>query len=354
MRLKRDWFLDSEKSAMKPRFILFRRSGVYYCEDSTTHKQTSLRTKDENEALTLIHTKNEAVRQPSMNLQIAQIYLQHADSALSARTWQHVMEQIILLKKGSTRERWKYAMADKAFDLIHNRKLLETTGEHFLAVLRNGSVATNVYLRRAHNFAVGMHWLPWPVLPKLQWPAVAYKAKRAITLAEHQKIMARERNPELRAFYGLLWHLGGSQSDIANLNATDIDWAERTVSFQRCKSGVPVVIAFGPEATEILETLPKSGPLFPWLSTLHEKHRAKHFIKRLATVGIKGVSLHSYRYSWAERAKIVGMPERFAMQALGHSSKAFARAYSKNAKITVPSLEAYEMKIIPLSLSKVG
>jgi integrase len=29
-----------------------------------------------------------------------------------------------------------------------------------------------------------------------------------------------------------------------------------------------------------------------------------------------------YRYAWAERARTVGMPERFAQQALGHSSKA--------------------------------
>jgi len=35
------------------------------------------------------------------------------------------------------------------------------------------------------------------------------------------------------------------------------------------------------------------------------------------------------------------MPERFAQQALGHSSKAFARAYSNQAKVIVPSLEDY-------------
>jgi integrase len=56
------------------------------------------------------------------------------------------------------------------------------------------------------------------------------------------------------------------------------------------------------------------------------------------------VSLHSYRYTWAERAKAAGMPERFAQQALDHRSKAFARAYYKNAKVIVPSLEEYEAK----------
>jgi hypothetical protein len=42
------------------------------------------------------------------------------------------------------------------------------------------------------------------------------------------------------------------------------------------------------------------------------------------------------------------MPERFARQALGHSSKSFAWAYSKKAKVIVPSLEDYETKIVPM------
>lgn len=339
---------------MKSRFSLFRRGGVFYAQDSTTGKQTSLRTKDEGEAQTLLNAKNEALRHADMNLQLAQVYLQHSDPTLAGRTWQHVMEQIIDLKKGPTRERWQYATTDKAFDLIRNRKLLQTTAEHFLAVLKAGSVSTNVYLRRAHNFAIGMHWLPWPVLPKLQWPEVEYKEKRAITAEEHRQIIEREHNPELRAFYEMLWHLGASQSDVAGLAAEDVDWQESTISFRRRKTGVPVVITFGDEAAAVLATRPKAGLLFPWLATLHEKHRAKHFIKRLATLGIKGVSLHSYRYAWAERAKVVGMPERFAQQALGHSSKAFARSYSKNAKVVVPSLESYERKIVPLAAAVAG
>jgi integrase len=81
-----------------------------------------------------------------------------------------------------------------------------------------------------------------------------------------------------------------------------------------------------------------------------ENHRAKVFIKRLRTVGITGISMHSYRCAWAERAKTVRMPERFAQRALGHSSKAFARAYSKKAKVVVPSLEVYERKFVPIPL----
>ena len=341
---------------MRQKFRLYRRGkgGRYYIHDDATGRQESLHTSDRAQAIRLLHAKNEAVLQPAMNLQIAQVYLQHGDPALSSRTWQHVMEQMISTKTGNTRERWEYAIKDKAFDLIRDRKLIETSAEHFLAVLKNGSVSTNVYLRRAHNYATGMHWLPWPVLPKLHWPAVQFKEKRAITFEEHQKIINREHNPATRAYFQLLWHLGGSQTDIATLTAGDIDWNDQTIAYQRHKTGVTSLISFGEEVAAILRTLPQSGYLFPALARIHERHRAKLFIKRLATVGVSGVSLHSYRYAWAERAKTAGYPERFAMQNLGQGSKAIHRAYSKKAQVKLPPLEDYERKIVALPKAAYG
>ncbi len=342
---------------MKQRYILFRRSGVFYCEDTTTRKQTSLRTRNATEANTLLHARNESFRQPVLNLQIARTYLTACDPALGTRTWQHVMEQIIASKTGNTRERWEFAIRDKAFDLIRQRKLVETSAEHFLAVLQTGSVSTNVFLRRAHNYAVGMNWLPWPVLPKRHWPPVHYKEKRAITLEEHQKIIAREHNPATRAYFELLWHLGGSQTDVATLTVGDVDWDTRTIAYRRGKTGVTALISFGGDVAAVLHKLPQLGQLFPALARIHERHRAKLFIKRLATTGIKGVSLHSYRYAWAERAMEAGYPERFAMRALGHSSKAVHRAYAKHAQVTLPPLEEYEKRkatasvIVPLLMA---
>jgi integrase len=59
-------------------------------------------------------------------------------------------------------------------------------------------------------------------------------------------------------------------------------------------------------------------------------------------LAFQGVTFHSYRYAWAERAKTVGYPERFAQEALGHNSKAVHRAYAKRALMKIPSLEDYE------------
>jgi integrase len=342
---------------MKTRFILFQRSGIYYCEDTTNGKQSSLRTRNADEAARLLHAKNEAVRQPAMNLQIAQVYLQHGDPALTARTWQNVMDRMADTKSGNTARRWNSAMRDVAFDLIRHQKLIETTAEHFLAVLQAGSISTNMFLRRIHNYAVNMRWVPLPVLPKPNWPPVKHREKRAITFEEHQKIINREFNPATRAYYELLWHLGGAQTDMATLAAEDINWKDRTLAYRRHKNGAVSLLSFGNEVATILKKLPASGFLFPALARIDECHRAKMFIKRLNTVGISGVSLHSYRYAWAERAKEAGYPERFAMQALGHSSKAVHRAYAKKAQVVIPPLEDYEkrthkpMTLIPTMLA---
>jgi len=330
---------------MKLRYRLFlRRKSVYYAFDDTSKTFTSLKTKDKAEANRLLMAMNEAGKQPAMNLSLARVYLRHSDPLVSTRTWQNVLDEIIALKTGPTQARWKTAAKDKAFDLIRNRVLIETQAEHLLAVLRSGTVSTNAFLRKVHNFALDMNWLPASVIPRRQWPAIQYKEKRAITLEEHQKIIAAEVNLERKTLYQLCWHLGASQGDIANLNGEDVDWNHNTVSFTRKKTGVPVLVHLGAEALNLLKDLPSEGPLFPYLSRVRAGDRATEFGSRCRQLGIVGVTLHSYRYAWAERAKTVGYPERFAQEALGHNSKAVHRAYAKRALMKIPSLEDYEQK----------
>jgi integrase len=99
---------------------------------------------------------------------------------------------------------------------------------------------------------------------------------------------------------------------------------------------------FDEDMAEILRDLPGSGPLFPYLRTVRAGDRATEFKQRCDGLGIKGVSLHSYRYAWAERAKTAGYPERYAQVNLGHNSKAMTRAYSRKAEVEMPSLSEYE------------
>jgi integrase len=328
---------------MKNRYRVFRRGwGTYYCEDLTTKQQTTLKTRNKEEAHRLVAAKNETEEAPAFSLHLARVYWKAGDPAAAKRTWQDVMDEIPKLRTGETKDRWLRAIKDHALDSIRHLVLLETKAEHFLKVLEHGCVSTNIYLRRIHNFAMDMNWLPWPVLPKKRWPVIKFKEKRGITLAEHLAITARELNPERKAFYRLAWHLGASQSDIAFLEAENVDWQDHVISFARKKTGSVAVMRFDEDMAEILRDLPGTGPLFPYLRTVRAGDRATEFHQRCVGLGIKGVSLHSYRYAWAERAKTAGYPERFAQEALGHNSKAVHRAYSRKAKVELPSLGEYE------------
>lgn len=339
---------------MKLRYRLFlRRKSVFYAFDNTTKTFESLKTKDRAEAERLLMALNEAGRQPAMNLGLARVYLKHSDPMVAQRTWQHVFDEIIKLKSGPTQYRWQSAAKDKAFDLIRSRLLIETQAEHFLEVLKKGTVSTNAYLRKTHNFAIDMNWLPATVIPRRQWPAIHFKEKRAIKFEEHQRIIGAEVNAERKVFYQVCWHLGASQGDIAALKGEDIDWTNNTVSFFRKKTGVPVLVHLGNDALNLLKDLPSEGPLFPYLARVRAGDRATEFKQRCRQLNIQGVTLHSYRYAWAERAKTAGYPERFAQEALGHNSKAVHRAYAKRALVKIPSLEEYEKRAAQTALASV-
>jgi integrase len=342
---------------MKARFRLIRRGirgGAFYCVDARTGKRSSLGKVTEDEAQQIVAAKNTAERQPILNLQIAKAYLAGSDNGINTRTWQQAIEALTDTKHGSNKERWLRVAKDKALQQLFPKVIIESQGEHLLKALKAGTVSTNVYLRRLHNFCLDMNWLPWPLIPKRQWPTVRFEEKRAITWEEHCKIVEREKNPERKAFYQLAWHLGASQSDLANLHAEDVDWNTHVISFFRMKTRwrgqTPPQIRFGKEVELILAALLSSGPLFPYLATVRAGDRATEFKQRCLGLGIFGVSLHSYRYAWAERAKVAGYPERFAQLALGHNSKAVHRAYSKKALVTIPALEDYENKIVSLEI----
>ena len=341
---------------MKQRFRLYRRNGgIYYIHDSKTGKQSSLGTRERCEAAALFSARTQAHRQAHLNLRLARTYLAATDPMVAKRTWQVPMEELAKTKRGSTYDRWQRVLKDKAFDLIRDLPILETQAEHFLNVLHTGTVSTNVFLRRIHNFALDMGWLPWPVIVKRQWPSIEFKEKRAITYAEHRAILALEQNPERKAFYELCWHLGGSQSDIANLCGDNIDWENKVVSFARKKTKSVAMIHFGEEAEKILQSLPRVGCLFPKFKNIGAGHRSTEFLRVCRRAKISGVTLHSYRYAWAERAKVCGYPERFAQEALGHNSKAVHRAYARKAQVKLPSLEAYEKRanaVIPMPLQQ--
>jgi integrase len=339
---------------MKNRYRIYIRgkhSGgkVWWIQNNQTNQRESLHTTDKAEAKRLLDLKNQPHHFNGFHVQMARTHLLVSDPQSATRTWQSVMDSIVRKKTGSTKDRWERAAQCEAFDTIRNLVVADTKSDDFERVLDGCNVSTNMYLRRLHNYAMDMNWLLAPVIAKRAWPKIVYGEKRAITLAEHQRIVDREKNPERKAFYELCWQIGGAQSDIAKLTAADIDWQNHTISYDRKKTKQTSTLTFGSQLEQVLRSLPTSGNLFPYLAGVREADRATEFRQRCKGLNIEGVTLHSYRYAWAERALAAGYPERYAQKALGHGSKAIARTYAKNANVLLPSLESYERKIEPVS-----
>jgi integrase len=222
---------------------------------------------------------------------------------------------------------------------------VQTTGEDLLVVIHANGNSVAHYLRRLRNLALDLGWLPWPILAKRAWPKIRSQSKRAITAEEHGVVIASEKNTERRAYYELLYETGAAQTDAANLRADNIDWQNGVLVYRRKKLGPfseSCRLTMGRKLRALLTVLPRSGDLFPEIKRTSANHRSAEFTRRCRVAGISGVSLHSYRHTWAQRAKVCEYPQRFAQQALGHNSSAVHEACAKGAVVILPSLDDYE------------
>jgi integrase len=335
---------------MKKTYRLYRRNGgAYYLHHNTTGKQRSLKTTDEAEALKMLHAENEIHQNASLNLELGKAYLRNADPKLVERTWQDAINELSTHGIETSQKRYARGFAAKEFDIIRHKPIIETTADDLKEVLKKGGNITNNFLRRLHNFALENGWMHWFIISAKKWPQPKKQPKRAITLNEHEAILAAENNQERRLYYQMLWLIGAAQTDCAMLTAENFDLEKRVLKYQRKKTGEWSSLQIGPLLEALLQQLPQKGFLFPKVAQLQDKHRSAEFWRRCRLLKIKGISLHSYRYAWAERAYKHGYPERFAQAALGHSSRAVHHAYAKNAVVVCPALEESRENILPMN-----
>ncbi len=332
---------------MLDRYTLYQRgNGIYYYEDKETKKQSSLKTRDKGPAMQLLAAKNQVEAMPWMSREMAKVYIKGSNPDLLKYTWLDVLEDIYKGQTSRSIDRWQRFGASLPLERLRPLRLFETRAEDMLAALRHprAGTSTNNYLRRLHNYALDMGWLMAPVLHRRQWPAIKYKKAQAITEFEHAQIVEAEQNEERRLYYELLWETGGSQSDIAELSWANVDKKEAILSYYRKKlegkgNGALAQMRIGKRIQRVLDHLPQQGKFFPTISKELAKHRSSEFKRRCKLLEIKCKTLHSYRYSWAQRAAKSGIPERQAMAHLGHNSPAIHRAYVSNTPLCINALE---------------
>lgn len=138
---------------MPTRYRLTRRGtrgGTFYCVDKATGKRSSLRTNDRDEARQIVEARNQAERQPVLNLQIAKAYLAGADKGMTTRTWQNALDALIQTKLSANQARWRTAAKDKALAPLLSRVIIDTPAELLLQALQTGTVST-IRLGRARE-----------------------------------------------------------------------------------------------------------------------------------------------------------------------------------------------------------
>jgi integrase len=337
---------------MKKAYRLFKRKDRenYYIQNNATREQRCLFTSDKEQAQRILDAENQARQTPALNLQLGKVYIANADPNMATRTWTEAMNELSSHGKEVSQKRYARELNSTAFDIIRKKPIIETTSEDLKAVLKRGGTAANNYLHRLHNLALGNGWMQWHIITPKQWPKTPKKPKRGITIEEHDKIIvAEQKNDERRHYYEMLWLIGAAQTDCSLLASENINWKERVLAYQRKKTGEWSFLKIGNSLEALLKKLPQQGFLFPKIASLSDKDRSAEFCRRCRILEIKGVSLHSYRYAWAERAYVAGYDERFAQAALGHASRAVHHAYARKAKVVCPPLENCETKIIPFT-----
>ncbi len=214
-----------------------RAGGNFYSRDKITGWSESLGTADRTVAKQLLAARNQAAAQPQLNRTMAKAYLSAKSPDLLTRTWADVMEHYSVTGIESTRKRKATAFRSRPFALLRGITLMDTEAGHLLAVLQHERAGNSAhhYLRRLHNYALHLGWMLMPVMADAAWPEVRKKKFTAITEEEHRRIVEREPMVERKHYYEMLWETGGSQSDIASLNWSQIDLQSETIRFSRRK-----------------------------------------------------------------------------------------------------------------------
>jgi hypothetical protein len=94
-------------------YIRGKQSGgkIRWIQDNQTGKRQSLRTRVKDEALDILRLKNRPFQDSGYHAQMARTHLLVSNPDNATRSWQSVMDSVIAGKSGSTKIRWKRAVA---------------------------------------------------------------------------------------------------------------------------------------------------------------------------------------------------------------------------------------------------
>lgn len=218
-----------------------------------------------------------------------------------------------------------------------NRRLDSITGrvaDRFITVLSNETIAkdpdqkrtrrpasVNVYIRTLRSiFSVAVKWGHLKVNPFSQVKVLRVETElpRILTLEEINLFFskAREMSPDLVPLYEFYILTGVRRAEALRLEWKDLNINRGSIVLRNTKSKRPRFVKMSPRVKTLLTE--RAHLLRPfdfqsdWVS-----HR---FVAIAVAAGIRGVSLHDLRRSFASYAADSGMPMLFIPWMMGHQS----------------------------------
>ena len=346
--------------------------GVWSAIDKKTGKSKSLKiqgTREEAEALADITWDQTDDTNAAFHMKTAEAHLAMCNPDWLTNTWRSVYEAYKAAPAKKTRRpKSKSTLAgiDSAWNHnamkdLRDRRLLDTTAKHIETAAKQLGTFNIGVLRRLHIYALKHLMMPYAIMGEDMWPVTEESSpmSRAIKLEEHEQILKAAADESLQLWYrvesstyqgmskaetiaewrdylNLLWLVGCSQRDGAEMTAENINEELNCLEFKRCKwktkaTRKPVRVPIGSGLRTVLKRRPKSGPLFPWLTKKTTTNRARMFGWFVDWLKLPKVTLHGYRYAMAERLDEGGASDKDRMNMLGHAGRDMSEHYAKNS-----------------------
>jgi len=158
-------------------------------------------------------------------------------------------------------------------------------------------------------------WKQVPLAKESQHP------QETATETDYRKALAIASSPRDKALIEVLWSCGLRRSEIAKLNAEDVNLADGYLIVRQSKTGKPRVVPLSPSARHALRRHMRGvpeGAVFGMTSNA----------VRLCLQRLQAPSAHAWRRGWAVQALRSGVSEASVRAAAGWSSGAMVSRYT--------------------------
>ena len=345
--------------------------GVWYAVDKKTRKTKSLKiqgTREEAEQLADIEWNQTDDTNAAFHKKTAEAHLLKCNPTYVTATWRTLFTDYLNApseksgrpKKPTTVNGLNSFWNRKELDELRDVRLMDTTPQQIKRVALSMGRMYQITLRTVCNYALTNDYVPYRLMPDGMWPILkdTKPMSRAITLEEHEQLLKAAADKSLPIWYrtlgdrgikdksvfinewrdylNLLWLVGCSNKDGANMTAENINKRLGCLEFQRSKWACPekhkpVRVPITPQLRTVLNRRPKSGPLFPNLTKITTPNRARIFGWFVDWLKMPKVTIHGYRYAMAERLDVGGASDKDRMNMLGHAGREMSEHYSKNS-----------------------